>query len=502
MDNSNKPRVGLVSFTDDRLALFSHDRELEIQRQHNYLKKYLSDNSFLVIDPMLKLRGPKHADWFGIHLHSEVRFCSDFILKEKVDCLIVESHFWTPPMFVIELIRNTNVPVLIYAERYISSLTAVGAGLHQCVVNSHAITHERFQGKDFKKIPVWVKGVSAASKMKKISAMLWGGSYCLRMEHLQDDISKLKTIFIGDILNEDQSVILLKSFNILEKSPNRVDSFIAWINKNGAKITFDDKKLTNEILRKQLALVLAARDRLAELKEENIEGISIKCQHELSVDYGITACTIPAFLPFNEDSEGARDIIPTICEGDIKGLLSLMLLHKINPDIPPLFGDLMFIKNDYIRISNCGAASVFWACNSCDKNQILEGVNIKPTSHGKAGAAIGYFSKTGKVTVCRLTRVKDKYYMQLGIGESLPIEGTIKDEIMGTFGSEFPHMALKMDVKLENFVNVVGGNHPCITLGDCIDEVKYACREFGIPVIRIDSDEEINRYYNQVLRAD
>ena len=54
--------------------------------------------------------------------------------------------------------------------------------------------------------------------------------------------------------------------------------------------------LTPCSLRRQIALYLAARQRLAELGEHDIVGVSVKCQNELSEDWGCTGCFLPAFL--------------------------------------------------------------------------------------------------------------------------------------------------------------------------------------------------------------
>ena len=76
---------------------------------------------------------------------------------------------------------------------------------------------------------------------------------------------------------------------------------------------------------------------------------------------GCTECLTPAFLPFGLDAEGARPVLPLACEGDLNGLVSLVLLHFLNPGVPPLFGDLVYYGEDLILMRNCGASSVYWA---------------------------------------------------------------------------------------------------------------------------------------------
>ncbi len=194
--------------------------------------------------------------------------------------------------------------------------------------------------------------------------MLWGGSYAVKMDQLQDDFTKLKSFLVRDILLEDQYILISRAERIRSGQPQRIRAFLDWLRAMGLRITRDPKMVTDEALEKQTALLLAARDRLAELDDENIRGVSIKCQHEIYSEYGVNACMLPAFLPFPENELGPQRVYPTVCEGDTKGLLTGMLLHAVNPAVPPAFGDLVSVGDDHVEFANCGAGSLFWARNS------------------------------------------------------------------------------------------------------------------------------------------
>jgi hypothetical protein len=45
----------------------------------------------------------------------------------------------------------------------------------------------------------------------------------------------------------------------------------------------------------------------------------------------------------------------------------------------------------------------------------------------------------------------------------------------------------------------MGANHPCLTRGDHTLELAYACREVGLPIVRIDSENELRRYCDDVI---
>ncbi len=54
-----------------------------------------------------------------------------------------------------------------------------------------------------------------------------------------------------------------------------------------------------------------------------------------------------------------------------------MLLHAINPEVPPAFGDLVSVGDDHVEFANCGAGSLFWAANS------REGARGLPPGEGR-----------------------------------------------------------------------------------------------------------------------
>jgi L-fucose isomerase-like protein len=342
--------------------------------------------------------------------------------------------------------------------------------------------------------------------MRESAAILWGGTYAVKMEQLQDDIPRLKSFMIRDILQEDQYVLVNRAEKIIRGQKERIAAFYDWATRNGLAIRKDPRMVTDEALAKQAALLLAARDRLAEMEHENIRGVSIKCQPEIYSEYGVNACTLPAFLPFAENERGEQRILPTVCEGDIKGLLTSMLLHAITPEVPPAFGDLVSVADDHVEFANCGAGSIFWARNSTRAGDVLQHTEATANIHGQSGAAYAYFGVAApEITVGRLTRINGKYYMQVGKGRELDSRAFLhtllgekeKNHLAGTWGK----VTVSLGVKGENFVKAIGANHLSATLGDVTAEVETACRVWNIPVVRLDSNEDMLRFYDTVRAA-
>lgn len=482
-------KIGVVSFTDPRALDLEDVAEEYLKESHKGLVNELLLNYFDVVNPHKKLKR-KNDPTYGVRSTKEVDQVVKKLKSQNVDAVVLGCWKWTDPYLTVRLVKELNVPTLVYTNtdsRWSGAtlLAAVGASLWEVSPNKSAENHTRLTD-DLEGVVKWARGVTALKEMNRSSLLLWGGSYCLRMDVLQDDIPKMKSFLIGDILQEDQYMLVRRAEEILKSRNKRIQQTYDWLINNGAKVEKDGKMITDNSLTKQLALYLAARDRLKELKDENIIGISIKCQPELSIEYGVTACSLPALLPYGWDAQGRQQIMPTVCEGDIKGLWTSAMLHKLNPQIPPLFGDLKFVSDDYFIIANCGASSIYYANNSLDPKKTLPHVSMKPQCQGSSGAAFGYQGKfIDEVTVARLFRKNGEYKMHLGVGSSLDVDESIMSQML--WGDQWPHVAISIPgLTKDRFMEIVGSNHYCMTPGNFEREIEYFCKEAGIEIERLE----------------
>jgi L-fucose isomerase-like protein len=324
--------------------------------------------------------------------------------------------------------------------------------------------------------------------------LLWGGTPALNMEHLNDDIPFLKRFIIEDIITQDQYILVKTAEEILAKDEKEINAFKQWLLDNKCTIEFDNVMVTKEILDKQIALYLAARKIITNFhqKGERIIGTSIKCQPELSVDYGITPCLLPAFLPFAFNHEGHKSIIPTVCEGDIKGLLTSTILFALNNEIPPLFGDLKIVNDDYFVIANCGAASAYYGGLSNKPEKTLPRCTIAAQCQGNAGGAFGYRTPATdeEITYARLIRLDTNYIMQYGTGKIV----ALKDKQKMGWGKTWPHTAVKMKVSVESLIKTIGTNHLSLMPGNFTEELKHVSKILGIPAFQLDNEDSIQNF--------
>jgi L-fucose isomerase-like protein len=212
---------------------------------------------------------------------------------------------------------------------------------------------------------------------------------------------------------------------------------------------------------------------------------------------------LPAFLPFPENELGPQRVYPTVCEGDTKGLLTGMLLHAVNPAVPPAFGDLVSVGDDHVEFANCGAGSLYWAAGSPDVGEALRSTEAVPNIHGVSGAAFSYCGPAmPALTVARLTRIRGEYVMQAGVGRALDarefLARMLGEKAKSHLGAAWGKIVVDLGVRGENFVKAAGANHLSATAGDFTREIETVCRLWGIPVLRIDSDREMEEFYRDV----
>jgi L-fucose isomerase len=486
------PRVGVVSFSDPRSVKgldTINERNLACQRE--ILEAFKA--------AALEVCVPFEASC--ITRREQVKQALRQFATADIHALVLGCWKWTDPMLAVETAQRANVPVLLVCTSDeqltgMGCLSAIGASLWEVAANDYCLNHARIID-DFAAAAQWARAVGAVEDLRRKAILLWGGSYCLRMEHLRDDPAALKSFLIGDVLVEGQYLLIRRAEEIAARSPERIEKFIAWLQDGGASIEFDDAMLTPQSLRRQAALYLAARDRLRELEAEEVVGVSIRCQPELSVEYGVTGCLIPAFLPFASDSEGPQTPVATTCEGDTKGLLTSLLLERIHGSAPAGFGDIRTMEiggRQHLIIGNCGAASVFYAANSFDAARVLPELRLRGQCQGATGAAVGYSGKASdRVTICRIIRKAGEYTMQAAVGRMLDVT----DDQVGRldWGSMWPMSVFDIDLDLQDFIEKIGSNHYSFVPGDHLRAVEHACTLMDMPIERLDGRTQHRREY-------
>ena len=157
-------------------------------------------------------------------------------------------------------------------------------------------------------------------------------------------------------------------------------------------------------------------------KENNLNGLAIRCWPEFANYYGIAPCAAMSILQ-------SEDILLS-CEGDLDGLIS-MLVHKTLNNMPPFLADLSqidFDKNSML-LWHCGVApyKLHDKISQCTLDTYF--------SNGR-GVTAGFVLKEGNVNLLRLDSVGKEYRLFIGDGKIIPT----KKLLCGTYANcEFNH---------------------------------------------------------------
>jgi L-fucose/D-arabinose isomerase len=427
----------------------------------------------------------------------------DLVVKKlwenNVKCLIFNLKHWGRNALMVQLARRMDLPLALFCHTQnglsgVTITTSASGILREMDFSRNINLHERFSDKMLDELYSWIRGVCALTQLRESRVMCWGGSYGAEMSYTRSDADGIENLLIAEVLVEPEKVLTDRADEIVKNQSERISRFYDWGKGCGLKVEKDNIMITEDSMEKQAAIYLAARDRLAELSDENIRGVSIKCHFDLSItDWGCTACTLPAFLPFGVDSEGAKTIVPTACEGDLNGLIGLLILQNLNQNTPPLFGDLVEYRREFILLRNCGSSSVYWAGQSLDPAETLSKVTFKPNIHGKSGVAVSYETPAvDKITLLRLFRLRGKFCVIFGEGKILnPASGSI-------YTDPWPHTRIDLGVDNDLLFKVFPCNHASLTIGNHAKSIETVCRLTGINIYRCDSDEGLIQLQNDI----
>lgn len=138
-------------------------------------------------------------------------------------------------------------------------------------------------------------------------------------------------------------VVHLDHYTLINKAeamdPERIEKYKS-VMKEDWQLSEDIKE---EDIRKTIAFYLALKDLVSEYR---LDGITVKCQYELSIEYGFTPCVALSIL-------GGE--MPVSCEGDVYMLLTQMVMHYISGDTTT-YGDILAFQGDSILSAACGFA--------------------------------------------------------------------------------------------------------------------------------------------------
>ena len=390
------------------------------------------------------------------------------IAKQNVwDCVIVLVATWLEAPNVIHVLSAAGLeqmPMLLWAHDNVYDENE-GAVISFGAVASAGVMRESFEelGYRFKfvvgnpgdtglteEILNFYKAAVAVRKLRCQRLGMIGYASMGMYTGLADPI-KVKRQFGTEIVQVDQ-------YSLISQIPNMEKKAV----QDASDALQAEWSLSPNVEPEQVKRSSAVLLRLQQMvKEQALDAVTVKCQYEMSIEYGFTPCVALSLLGGN---------MPVSCEGDVYLLLSQMILANISGETTT-YGDLLAFLEDGIICAACGfAPKCFLAAAK---------LNIDKHTALYSGMLITTPFKEQSVTVIRLANDGDGFKLHLIKGRTEQLQDFHEIGCPAYAGSV---------IRFENkdvscFKQEVMSQHYAIVPGDHVEAVRDFCGILGIRVV-------------------
>ncbi|MBQ8427491.1 MAG: hypothetical protein IJX16_07030 [Clostridia bacterium] len=263
------------------------------------------------------------------------------------------------------------------------------------------------------------------------------------------DHVKIKKLLGTEVVHLDQYTLVCKA-EAMDR--NRIEAYKPTMK---AEWNISDD-VTEADIEKTIAFYLALRDMV---EEHKLDGVTVKCQYELSIEYGFTPCVALSIL-------GAE--MPVSCEGDVYMLLTQMVMNYISEDTTT-YGDILAFQGDSIISAACGFAPKCFlnAARPCIKRHTALYSGLLVTS-GIKGDKIA--------TVGRIANCGDGFKMHVIKGKTEEINNFHEIDCPPYPGARI-HLLNKTG---KAFANEIMSQHYVMVFEDYVDAIELFCDLKGI----------------------
>jgi L-fucose isomerase-like protein len=393
----------------------------------------------------------------------EAKGTAEKFKKENIDLLLVLCGTFTLDDLLTTIVKEIDVPLMIWAipEPPLKGGPLPCGSLLAAVMNGSAI---RRMGKHYKllygkpndvKVLKQIKRIIKVTKtIKQLKVMRIGmvgyrppGFYACTFDELE-----LRNSIGPEIVHIDLSEVL-DEFNKVSQE----ETVVADVKKR-----FKIDGPTQEDMTNTAKLYLSLR-RLVE--REKLSCTAIKCWPELRDHHDLGACfTLSRLI-----DEG----IMSACEADIYGAVTMSILYSLT-------GKIVYFA-DLISINEEKNTALMWHCGS-SPTKLAEApslVTIRRFSIPGFGRGVTteFPIKPGRVTIARLSAIKDSYRMFICGGEALKTEMVVRGN-----PSE---VKLDSNVRevLEKIVTEGFEHHYAVVHADVKEELIELCNRLKIEAV-------------------
>ncbi len=420
---------------------------------------------------MLKDMGCEVVTKQGIsRTNDEMKCQGEELRAQHAEVLILQVATWTYANTSITASLSADLPVIVWSDASPGSYGIVGASIVRGSLDVMGIPNTLVHGVADDKIfvenlEVLIRGYSAAMRLRG-QTFGNGGFRSMGMYTALIDPVEWRNKFGIDVDNWEQVQVVERAQAIENDEPNR---FLDWVKKEFGRVVPTDKVMLSQI-RLYIAL-------LELIREKGYDFIAVKCLPELPEIY-TTFCLAIALLNDRNDFYGPKESLVCGCESDANGALTMQIMRLISGG-PSLFADVLKFccNNASMTLCNCGSQPTEFAKNRKEVYWETEGLREFRWKIG--GACPQYVAKPGKVTLARLSRIRDRHSMLITTGTAEERDREALREV----NYQQPQAFIKLDCSAEGFLKELRSNHIHMIYGDYTEHMKIACKTLDIDVI-------------------
>jgi len=264
-----------------------------------------------------------------------------------------------------------------------------------------------------------------------------------------------------------------------EVPAGQVEEALAWWRENAGQIHYDETQLTEEILKRQLACYLTMKGMCA---ERGFDFCAIGRPPEATENWCATELAA-TLLNDAYDHEGAKELVACATDADEDGALT-MQIFKLLAGKPVLCTEIRHWNAELGIFDLCspGGQATYFAGASLDPKQNLRSVELYPAGAyaGAGGATAHHLAATGRVTLGRLTRHQDQYWLRIATGEFVRFDGRTNERLMRESTYEWPHAFWRPDFQAEELLDTYVSKHIHGTYGDLVEPLLDVADILGL----------------------
>ncbi len=386
---------------------------------------------------------------------ADARAVRKLVGKEECEFVVVVVLSWLEATNVIEVVRDlADKPILLWSHTMWEE-----KGQHWTLgpIPGAAVLRQAFEELRWKfkfiygqpgdktldeDMRVFSRAAHAYHQLRHSRIGLLGylsmGMYSAAFDHLG-----LLRDFGPEVDQIDQYILIKR---LKEITPAKVKPHIAKAKK--------DWKICPAVREQDLEVTLRMYVALKQLaKERKWDALTVKCQYELSKDFGYTPCMPISML---------GDELPCSCEGDIPLIAAQLAMYHLTNNVVS-YGDIHTVEPDALLMGACGFApfSMGRGKPTVDRTETLY--------EGLANCTI---YKKGEITFARMGYTPDrKLQMHVAFGKA---DKPRKFAEIGCL--PYPGMEVDMTGRGDQFAQGMLSQHYAITYGDIRAELRELLR--------------------------